>query len=130
MRDPVAYPHSQLTGQIIGAAMVVHSRLGPGLLESCYQQALARELRTRGLEFEQQVSIRVEYDGEDLGVAYRADFVVEDRVILELKSVRVVDDAHKRQLLTYVRVSRFRLGLLLNFGAAHLRDGITRIVAR
>ena len=113
---------------VVDAAYKIHTRLGPGLLESAYQVILAYELRTRGLRVETEVPMPVTYEGVSLEIGFRADMVVEDLVILELKSVENVADVHKKQLLTYLRASGKRLGLLINFGAPIIRQGITRIV--
>lgn len=113
---------------VVDAAYKIHTRLGPGLLESAYQVILAYELRTRGLRVETEVPMPVTYEGISLEIGFRADMVVEDLVILELKSVENVADVHKKQLLTYLRASGKRLGLLINFGAPIIRQGITRIV--
>lgn len=113
---------------VVDAAYKIHTRLGPGLLESAYQVILAYELRTRGLRVETEVPMPVTCEGISLEIGFRADMVVEDLVILELKSVENVADVHKKQLLTYLRASGKRLGLLINFGAPIIRQGITRIV--
>ena len=113
---------------VVDAAYKIHTRLGPGLLESAYQVILAYELRTRGLRVETEVPMPVTYEGISLEIGFRADMVVEDLVILELKSVENVADVHKKQLLTYLRASGKRLGLLINFSAPIIRQGITRIV--
>ena len=113
---------------VVDAAYKIHTRLGPGLLESAYQAILAYELKTRGLRVETEVPMPVTYEGVSLEIGFRADMVVEDLLILELKSVENVADVHKKQLLTYLRASGKRLGLLINFGAPIIRQGITRIV--
>ena len=113
---------------IVDAAYHVHTKLGPGLLESVYEVVLAHEIEKRGLAFERQVSIPIQYDGLAFDEGFRADMVVEDSVILELKSVESVAPVHKKQLLTYLRLSDKRLGLLLNFGAPLRKKGIFRIV--
>jgi GxxExxY protein len=108
--------------------MKVHTALGPGLLESAYEACLIRELRKRGLRVESQVPISVRYDGEILDVGYRADLLVEDCVLVELKSLEAVLPIHKAQLLSYLRLSERQVGLLINFNVEHLRDGIKRII--
>ncbi|MBP9040538.1 MAG: GxxExxY protein [Anaerolineaceae bacterium] len=113
---------------VVDSAYRIHSKLGPGLLESAYQAILAYELRTRGLNIETEVMMPVIYDQLSLDVGYRADIIVENKVIIELKSVEKVIDLHKKQLLTYLRVSNMRLGLLINFGTPLIKEGITRIV--
>ena len=116
-----------LTEKIIGAAIEVHRTLGPGLLEVTYEAALAIELRTRSLEFQRQLVVPVSYKGEPIG-EHRLDFVVENAVILELKSVERFDPLFEAQLLTYLRLTGKRRGLLLNFNTRLLKDGIKRFV--
>ena len=113
---------------VVDAAFKIHTHLGPGLLESAYQAILVYELRKHSLKVETEVPMPVKYEGISVETGYRADIVVEDLVILELKSVEVVADVHKKQLLTYLKASSKRLGLLINFGAPYIRQGITRIV--
>ena len=117
-----------LSSKIIGAAMEVHRVLGPGLLESAYEQAMCHELSLRGLSFESQKPLPVEYKGSNLDCGYRLDIVVEHAIILELKSCEKIERIHKAQLLTYLKLSGLTLGLLLNFNASVMRDGIVRIV--
>ena len=112
---------------VVDCAFQVHTKLGPGLLESVYEIALAHELKKRGLAVERQVSIPVVYDGISFDEGFRADIVVAGLVILELKSVEEVHRVHKKQLLTYLRLAEKRLGYLINFGAELIRDGITRV---
>ena len=114
---------AQLTGSIIGAAIEVHRVLGPGLLESAYESCLAHELRLRGLEVRCQVPLPVVYKGTPLDVGYRLDLVVEDRVLVETKCTESILPIHRAQILTYLRLSGLRLGLLLDFKVATLRDG-------
>ncbi len=113
---------------VIDAAIAVHRELGPGLLETVYEVVLADELMRRGLVVERQVSVAIECRGRRFDEGFRADIIVESKVILELKSVEKTNPAHKKQLLTYLRLSGLKLGYLLNFGEAFLKDGITRIV--
>ena len=115
---------------VVDAAYHVHTKLGPGLLESVYEVVLAHEIEKRGLKIERQVSIPIQYDDLVFDEGFRADMVVEDSVILELKSVESVAPVHKKQLLTYLRLTDKRLGLLLNFGAPLIKKGIFRIVNR
>ena len=115
---------------IVDAAYHVHASLGPGLLESVYEVVLARELEKRGLRVARQVPVRVVYDNMVFDEGFRADPVVEDSVIVELKSVVAVAPVHKKQLLTYLRLTGKRLGLLINFGAMLIKDGVTRVVNR
>ena len=113
---------------IIGAAIEVHRELGVGLLESAYEAALCYELRQKGLRCDRQVLLPARYKGVDLEEAYRLDVVVEDRVILEIKAIGKLVPIHAVQLLTYLRFAEMRLGLLLNFHAAWMREGIRRVV--
>ncbi|WP_427913983.1 GxxExxY protein [Ramlibacter sp. MMS24-I3-19] len=113
---------------IIGAAVEVQRVLGVGLLESAYDAALAIELRERGLKFQREVPMSGKYKGHDIGLAYRADFIVEQAVIVEAKAVDVLADIHRSQLLSYLRLSGLRLGLLINFHAFPVVKGIQRLV--
>ena len=113
---------------VVDAAYHKHRELGPGLLESVYEKILAFELRNRGLYVESQVAIPVTWKSLQLETAFRADMIVERTVVLELKSVDEVAKVHKKQMLTYLKVSNRRLGLLINFGAPYIRDGIERII--
>ncbi len=113
---------------VVDAALCVHRELGPGLLESVYEAVLAHELRDRGLRVDRQVAVSIEYRGMRFDEGFRADLIVEGKIILELKSVENVTNAHKKQVLTYLRLTGLKLGYLLNFGEALMRDGITRIV--
>jgi len=115
-----------LTRQVIGAAIEVHRHLGPGLLESIYDECLASELRDRNIRFARQVGIPIVYKGRQLDGSYQIDFIVEDAVVLEIKAVTKILPVHEAQLLTYMKLSGLRLGLLLNFNAAVLKDGICR----
>ena len=119
---------NELSGAIIAAAMRVHSALGPGLLESAYEACLAYELRQRGLGVQTQVAVSLIYGTSHIEVAYRIDILVEEAVIVELKTVASLLPIHEAQLLTHLRLSNHRLGLLLNFYVTHMRDGIKRIV--
>ena len=116
-----------LTEEIIGAGIDVHRVLGPGLLESAYQECLCVELGLRGLRFVSQFELPVEYKGHRVALGYRLDLVVEDRVVVELKAVERLLSIHEAQLLTYLRLSRFSTGLLLNFNVPVLKDGIRRM---
>jgi GxxExxY protein len=117
-----------LTEQIIGAAIEVHKELGPGLLESAYEQCFCHELNLQGLQFKRQVRMPVDYKGVKLTCGYTIDVIVENRVIIELKCVPKLLLVHKAQLLTYLRLSGKRVGLLVNFNVPLLRDGIERRV--
>jgi GxxExxY protein len=119
---------NRITGEIIAAAMKVHTTLGPGLLESAYHACLLRELRNRGLGVLSQVGLPVVYDGEKIELGYRIDLIVEDAVIVEVKSVEAIHPVHQSQLLSYMRLSGKRVGLLINFYVTHLRDGVKRMV--
>ena len=114
--------------EIVDAAYHVHRKLGPGLLESVYEVILAHELKKRGLRVERQVPVAIVFDGIKFDEGFRADLIVEGKVIVELKSVEKVSPVHKKQLLTYLRLADKRLGLLINFGSELIRDGISRIV--
>jgi len=122
--------HNEVSATIIDVAIGIHRELGPGLLESVYQKVMAHELRKRGLHVEDEVPIPVEWEGERMEVGFRADLIVEDMVIVELKSVERITPVFKKTLLTYLRVADKRLGLLINFNEALLKNGITRIVNR
>lgn len=117
-----------LSGQVIDAAYQIHTRLGPGLLESVYEEILFYALRKRGLHVVRQVPINLLYDDLSIKDAFRADLLVEDRLIIELKSVEKLQPVHSKQLLTYLRLTNLQLGLLLNFGAPTLKEGIVRLV--
>jgi len=114
--------------EIVDAAFRIHTTLGPGLLESVYQTALAYELGRRGLRTVSQQPIPVVYENVRIDTGFKADLVVEDKVIVEIKSVELIGPVHKKQLLTYLRLADKRLGLLINFHVALIKDGITRIV--
>ncbi|MCK6453668.1 MAG: GxxExxY protein [Alphaproteobacteria bacterium] len=114
--------------QVIGLAIAVHRQLGPGLLESAYEQCLAYEFRSNGIEFKRQVDLPVVYKEVRLECGYRLDFVVENSVIVELKTVERHLPVHEAQVLTYLRLSGLRIGLLLNFNVPVLREGIRRLV--
>ena len=113
---------------IIGAAMRVHTELGPGLLESAYRACLTHELRLSGFKVEPELRLPIEYRGLRLDAGYRIDLLVENLVVVELKVVKKLRAVHKAQLLAYLKLSRRQVGLLINFHVAHLRHGITRMV--
>ncbi len=121
---------NEIAKQVVDAAYQVHTRLGPGLLESVYEVVLAYELKKRGLNVARQLPVPIQYDSITFDEGFRADMMVDDRVILELKSVESVAKVHKKQLLTYLRLADKRLGLLVNFGEELIRDGISRVVNR
>ena len=122
--------HNEISGIIVDVALHVHRELGPGLLETVYRKVLAHELRKRGLHVEEEVPIPVEWDGERLEIGFRADLIVENLVIVEIKSVESVTPVFKKILLTYLRLAGKRLGLLINFNEELLKNGITRIANR
>ncbi len=117
----------ELTEKIIGAAIEVHRELGPGLLESAYQACLVHELELRGLNVEEQVPLPVTYKGITLDCGYRLDLVVENRVVVELKTVEKLIPVHEAQLLTYLKLSKIKIGLLINFHSAVIRNSIKRM---
>jgi GxxExxY protein len=119
---------NDITGQIVDAAMKVHTALGPGLLESTYEVCLAFELSKRGMRIQRQAELPVIYEGVRIEAGYRIDLLVEELVIVELKSVAEVVPLHEAQLLTYLKLSDRKVGLLINFNVAHLKDGIKRMV--
>lgn len=114
--------------EIIDACIKIHRKLGPGLLESVYETVLAYELKNRGLDVKVQVQLPVVYEGIVLEAGFRADLIVSDMVIVELKSVENVLPVHKKQLLTYIKLADKKLGLLINFGSELMKDGITRVI--
>jgi len=117
---------NEVTGRIIGAAIEVHRILGPGLLEVAYLECLARELLLRKIPLRRQVSLPVDYKGQRLDCSYRLDLLVAESVVVEIKSVVAIEPVHEAQLLTYMRLGSWRLGLLINFNVAVLRNGIRR----
>jgi GxxExxY protein len=118
----------ELTDQIIAAAIEIHKALGPGLLESAYQLCMAHESKLRKLSFEQQISLKINYKGLELDGGYRLDFVFDNRVVVELKTVESVLPVHEAQLLTYLKLTGIRVGLLINFNVPVLKNGIYRRV--
>jgi GxxExxY protein len=119
---------NELTERIIGAAIEVHRHLGPGLLESAYEECLCHELKLNGLEFKRQVGLPVCYKGLHLDCAYRLDLLVEDLVIVEIKAIDDLVPIHHAQLLTYLKAAGKRVGLLINFNVPMLKDGLKRVV--
>jgi GxxExxY protein len=118
---------NEISRQIVDAAFKIHVKLGPGLLESVYEATMAHELKRRGLEVSRQKSVPVIYEDVRLEEGFRADLIVADKVIIELKSVENIAPVHKKQVLTYLRLMNLKLGLLINFGDALIKDGIYRI---
>jgi len=123
-----AVSHFELTHQIIKAALAVHSELGPGLLESAYEACLAYELRKVGLDVKTQVALPVVYQGVKMDLGYRLDLLVADEIVVEIKSIEALAPVHKAQLLSYLRLSKKKVGLLINFNVTHLKEGIHRVV--
>ena len=117
-----------ITGQIVDAAYGIHTGFGPGLLESVYEAVVARELERRGLTVERQKPVAFEYDGMRFDEGLRLDLLVEGAVVVELKSVEKLAPVHPKQLLTYLRLLELPVGLLINFGAATLKEGVVRVV--
>ncbi len=119
---------NKLTGEIIGAAIEVHKILGPGLLESAYEECLCHEFKLRSFPFERQKELPIEYKGVKLDCGYRLDVVVWDKIILELKSCNELQPIHEAQLLTYLKLTNIKVGLLINFNVSVLKEGIKRLV--
>jgi GxxExxY protein len=118
---------NEITEVIIGSAIEVHKHLGPGLLESAYEAALCRELSLRGIEFQKQVSLPVEYKGIKLDCGYRLDLLIEKKIIVEIKAVETLGDIHMAQLLTYLKLMDLKLGLIINFNVPKLVNGVKRV---
>ena len=119
---------NEISKNILDTAFEIHSELGPGLFESVYEEILSSELSNKKLKVERQKILPIEYKNTTIKDAFRIDLLVEDKVIVEIKSVESIQPVHKKQLLTYLKLSHRKLGLLLNFNEAHLKDGIVRIV--
>lgn len=119
---------NQLTGKIIGSAIEVHRHLGPGLLESTYQKCLKHELQELGLSVKEELALPLAYKDIYLEYGYRIDLLVENTIVIELKTVEFIKEVHKAQTLTYLRLGQFPIGLLINFNVSLLKDGITRII--
>jgi len=124
---PIPEEINKITGEIIGAAMAVHTELGPGLLESVYEICLTKELQSKGLRVERQLPVPVTYRGEQLEVGFRVDLLVEGKVVVELKAIEKILPIHEAQVLTYLKLTNQRLGLLLNFNVVSMQDGIKRV---
>ena len=127
-KNGVVDMNDSLSYRVIGCALEVYKTLGPGLLESIYEKALLQELTANGLEAQSQVPVQIDYKGKDLGDGLRMDILVEDRLIIELKSVEVLSPVHYKQLLTYLKLTGKKVGLLINFNVENLMDGIHRVV--
>jgi GxxExxY protein len=123
-----AVTDNDITHEIIGAAIEVHKRLGPGLLESAYEECLAHEVRLRNLRIDQQVGVPVVYKETKLECGYRMDLLVEGRIVVELKSMESLAPIHEAIILTYLRLSGHKIGLLINFNVAILKDGVRRFI--
>jgi len=119
----------ELTWRILQAAFEVHTQLGPGLLESTYRRCLLHELRLSGMEAQTEIAVPMAYKGLEIDCTYRADVIVEGKVMLELKAVAAILPIHKAQLLTYLKLTKIKLGYLLSFHSIHLRDGLCRLIA-
>ena len=124
---PKEFPLKEVTERIISCALEVHSTLGPGLLESVYEEALAHEFTLRGIQYEKQKEIGLNYKGHEIG-KHRIDFLVENAVVLELKAVEKMNKIYEAQILTYLRAVDTRVGLLINFNVERLKDGIKRLI--
>lgn len=127
-KGPIPPELNLISGKVVEAALTVHSALGPGLLEGVYEICLFHELQKRGLKVERQVSLPVVYDGLSLEEGLRLDMLVEDTLVLELKAIEEILPVHLAQILTYLKLSGRRLGLLINFNVARIKDGIKRVV--
>ena len=129
MSDITQFPDlgARLTQKIIGAGIKVHQALGPGLLESIYEECMAIQMRTDGLAFERQKPMDVFYEGVKLDIGYKVDFLIENQVVVELKAVEKLLPIHEAQLLTYMKLGKIDLGLLINFNTVLLKDGIKRM---
>ncbi len=125
--SPKEFPLKEVTERIISCAIEVHSTLGPGLLESVYEEALAQELSIRGITYEKQKEISLKYKGKDIG-KHRIDFLIEDEVIVELKAVETMVNIYDAQILTYLKAMDKRVGLLINFNVERLKHGIKRLI--
>ena len=119
---------NELSKHFLDIAFKVHTALGPGLLESAYENILCYELEKNNIPFERQVDVPIKYDNKTFSNAFRADIILDRKVIIELKSVECLNDVHKKQLLTYLKLTGLKLGLLINFNEKQLKDGIVRIV--
>jgi len=122
------HQENDISGKIIGAAIEVHKHLGPGLLESAYEECLCCEMQLRGIEFKRQVPLSLNYKGIVLDCGYRLDLLVEDKVIVELKSIEDLEPIHEAQMLTYLKLRNAWLGLIINFNVIMLKDGVRRLV--
>jgi GxxExxY protein len=127
LRSPLTQEEELVAGEVIASALAVHRELGPGYLESFYRKAMCIELRARALAFETEKAVEVRYRGEVLGT-HRIDLIVQGLVIVELKAVEALDPVHRKQVVSYLKATKLRLGLLINFDAELLKQGLKRIV--
>ena len=119
---------NDIAREVVDASYRIHTTLGPGLLESVYEETLAHELDQVGLKYSRQKGFPVEYNSVTMELGFRADLIIENKVIIEIKSIDVIAPVHKKQLLTYLRLTGLKLGLLINFNEALIKHGITRLV--
>lgn len=119
---------NEISEQIIGAVIEVHKQLGPGLLESVYEVCLGQELSLRGVQFQAQVAVPVVYKGVRLAADFRADLIVENQIVVELKAIEKIQPVHQAQLLSYLKLAGYKLGLLINFNVPVLKQGIRRLI--
>ena len=127
LRTVKEYPFKDITEKIISCAIEVHSLLGPGLLENLYEEAMEHELKSRGIEYNRQKELEIKYKGNPIG-NYRLDYLIENKVIVELKCVEAIKNIHIAQVLTYLRAENLKVGLLLNFNVDKLKEGIRRVI--
>lgn len=118
---------NEISGIILDCSYRIHSKLGPGLLESVYEECLAYELNKNGLSFHRQLGLPLVYDTIQLDCGYRCDFIVEDKIVIELKAVEAFNDVHMAQVLTYLKLTKCQLGLLINFNVAIMKNGFKRV---
>ncbi|TVQ41377.1 MAG: GxxExxY protein [Wenzhouxiangella sp.] len=128
MQSSQGRTENEISLLVVEEAISLHRNLGPGLLESVYETVLERKLTDRGLEVKRQVPVPLSYDGMEFDIAFRADLILDGKVILEIKAVETLGSSHKKQLLTYLKLSGLKLGLLLNFNEVLMKNGIARIV--
>ena len=127
LRTLKEYPFKDITEKIISCAIDVHSLLGPGLLENLYEEAMEHELKSRGIEYKRQKELEIKYKGNPIG-NYRLDYLIENKIIVELKCVEALKGIHIDQVLTYLKAENLRVGLLINFNVDKLKDGIRRVI--
>lgn len=128
IEEPTVYYENELSGIILNAAIKVHKALGPGLLESSYEECMYYELLCAGLNVEKQKALPLIYEDVKLEVGYRVDLLVENKVIIEIKSVEGINDVHLAQVLTYLKLSNCKLGMLINFNVSLIKNGVKRVV--